>query len=103
MRRPFRKSLPPMSPAARERQGRIVLSATAALADLDAVRSFLNSHHPGLRGRPLDLAVASDAGLAAVETAIAAEARIRTGAGRLPDDCAAAAALPQSHRPETAR
>ena len=52
------------------RQGRAVRAATTALADNGAVRAFLNSHHEGLRGRPLDLAVASDAGLLAVEAAI---------------------------------
>jgi hypothetical protein len=54
------------------RQG---LAVKAALAALGAeARSFLNSHHAGLRGRPLDLAVASAAGLQAVE------AELRTGA-----------------------
>jgi uncharacterized protein (DUF2384 family) len=52
------------------RQGRVVRAASAALADTAAVRAFLNSHHEGLSGRPLDLAVASDAGLPAVESAI---------------------------------
>ena len=67
------------------RQGRAVRAATAALADNGAVRAFLNSHHEGLRGRPLDLAIASDAGLLAVETAIgeAAEPSLRTGKERL--------------------
>jgi uncharacterized protein (DUF2384 family) len=55
------------------RQGRVVRSAAAAFADTEAVRLFLNSHHPVLLGRPIDLAVASDAGLEAVETAIRAE------------------------------
>ena len=48
------------------RQGRAVRAAVAALADAETARSFLNSHHRGLRARPIDLAVASDAGLAAV-------------------------------------
>jgi len=56
------------------RQGRVVRSAAAALADTEAVRLFLNSHHPLLHGRPIDLAVASEAGLEAVESAIRAEA-----------------------------
>jgi hypothetical protein len=56
------------------RQGRIVNVAQAALADLASVRAFLNSHHEGLGGRPIDLAVASDDGLAAAEAAIAHEA-----------------------------
>jgi uncharacterized protein (DUF2384 family) len=54
------------------RQSRAVRIAQAALHSTDAVRTFLNSYHAGLRGRPLDLAVASPAGLLAVESAIAA-------------------------------
>jgi uncharacterized protein (DUF2384 family) len=57
------------------RQGKAVRSAHAALGDVDAVRAFLNSHHPALSGRPIDLAVASEAGLAAVEAAIARQAQ----------------------------
>ena len=56
------------------RQGRIVNVAQAALADLASVRTFLNSHHDGLGGRPIDLAVASDAGLLEAEAAIARHA-----------------------------
>ncbi len=54
------------------RQGRAVRSAKAALGSVEAVRAFLNSHHESLAGRPLDLAVASEAGLVAVEAAISA-------------------------------
>ena len=56
------------------RQGRVVKSALGALGPTYA-RTFLNTYHPGLRGRPLDLAVASEAGLGAVETALCVEAR----------------------------
>lgn len=56
------------------RQGHAVRSALAALG-ADHARAFLNRHHPGLRGRPLDLAVASEAGLKAVQTALCVEAR----------------------------
>jgi hypothetical protein len=59
------------------RQGRAVRRALAVLGMADA-RVFLNSRHPGLSARPLDLARRSDAGLAAVEAAIgAASARGR--------------------------
>ena len=73
----FKKSRsgPVLSPEQSLRQGQVVRKAAAAFADSHAVRSFLNSHHAGLRGRPLDLAVASAAGLKAVETAICIEAR----------------------------
>ena len=54
------------------RQGRAVRVAQAALGDVEAVRTFLNCHHPALDARPIDLAVASDDGLARVEAAIAA-------------------------------
>jgi len=61
------------------RQGRAVRAAHAALGSIDAVRAFLNNPHPALGARPIDLAVASDAGLAAVEGAIAAESRGAAG------------------------
>ena len=79
----FRKarSGPILSRDESARQGRAVRAAAAALADSDAVRAFLNSHHAGLRGRPLDLAVSSEACLKAVETAICVEAR------RSPQSC----------------
>jgi hypothetical protein len=57
------------------RQGQAVRAAAAALSDIDAGRVFLNNHHSGLHGRPLDLALASAAGLKAVKTAICIEAR----------------------------
>ena len=44
---------------------------------VDEVRAFLNSRHEGLNGRPIDIAIASDAGLLAVEAAIAAALRGR--------------------------
>ena len=58
-----------------DRQGRVVRSAHAAFGSAEAVRDFLNSHHDGLQGRPLDLALASEAGLLAVQAAIDAAAR----------------------------
>jgi uncharacterized protein (DUF2384 family) len=63
------------------RQGRAVRAAQAALGSVEAVRAFLNSHHDSLSARPLDLAVASEDGLIAVEAAIAAEGgRVRAAA-----------------------
>lgn len=74
--RPFRKSRtgPVLSREESERQGRAVKAAQAALGSVEAVRAFLNTQHDGLGARPIDLAVASDEGLAAVEAAIAAAA-----------------------------
>ena len=66
----FRKAGPRLPVDAQVRQGRAVRSAQAALVTVDAVRDFLNTHHDALGGRPLDLALKSDAGLAAVEAAI---------------------------------
>ena len=79
---PFRKSRsgPVLSRDESVRQGRAVRSAQAALGSIEAVRAFLNNHHPALDARPIDLAVASDDGLAAVEGAIAAESRRAPGA-----------------------
>ncbi|MEA3040298.1 MAG: hypothetical protein QOE79_2811 [Sphingomonadales bacterium] len=65
------------------RQGHAVRAASAALPDSVAVLGFLNSHHPGLGGRPLDLAVASATGLAAVRTALCAETARAVAANRL--------------------
>ena len=74
---PFRKARtgPVLSREEGARQGRAVKAAQAALGSVDAVRAFLNSHHPTLDARPIDLAVASDEGLASVEAAIAAQGR----------------------------
>ena len=77
----FRKSrgAPALSRDESIRQGRAVRSAHAALGSVEAVRAFLNTHHLALDARPIDLAVASDDGLASVEGAIAAESRRATG------------------------
>lgn len=77
MNRPFAKrfNAPRLSPEQAERQGRVSKCAIEALAGADAI-AFLNSHDEDLGGRPLDVAVASDEGLARVEQAIA---RLRAG------------------------
>lgn len=72
--RKARLSGPVLSSHESARQGSAVRSAAAALQDKDAIRAFLNTWHDGLSGRPLDVAVASDAGLEAVEAALAAVA-----------------------------
>ena len=64
----------PLPLDAQERQGRIVVAAHKALGSIDAARDFLNTHNDELRARPLDLAVASEDGLKAVEAAIQAAA-----------------------------
>jgi hypothetical protein len=53
----------------RARQSEAVKAATNALGG-NAARAFLNAYHLGLRARPLDLAIASAAGLVATEEAL---------------------------------
>ncbi|TVV69970.1 antitoxin Xre/MbcA/ParS toxin-binding domain-containing protein [Sphingomonas solaris] len=69
MNRPFAKrfNAPRLSPPEAARQGSATNAALKALGATEAVR-FLNAHHDGLGGRPIDLAVASAEGLLAVET-----------------------------------
>ncbi|MDB5691714.1 MAG: hypothetical protein JWO81_777 [Alphaproteobacteria bacterium] len=66
--------MPPLPREAGIRQGSAVRAAQAAFGTTDAVRAFLNTPNEDLGGRPIDLALASAAGLAAVEAAIAREA-----------------------------
>lgn len=87
MNDPFRKrgrKGPILTQDEGERQGRAVRAAQAALGSVEAVRDFLNSHHHSLDARPIDLAIASEAGLAAVEAAIATESRSRRPAKAQP-------------------
>lgn len=60
-----------LAPDSAERQGRVARLAFEALGR-DGATEFLNGFDAGLGGRPLDLAVASAEGLAAVEALIAA-------------------------------
>ena len=70
--RPFRKRFTEnrLSPESAVRQGRVTQLAWEKLGGLEGAAAFLNHHDDALGGRPLDLAVASPAGLAAVEQAI---------------------------------
>jgi len=63
------------------RQGSAVRSALAALPDSGAALAFLNSYHDLLKGRPLDVAVASDAGLDAVIAALSVPSWANAPAG----------------------
>lgn len=56
------------------RQGRIVRIAFEVMGR-DVARAFMNEPNEALGGRPLDVATASDAGMQAVEQAIAAHKR----------------------------
>lgn len=63
------------------RQGRVVNAARSVLVSPDAIKSFLNTHHAGLNGRPIDLATRSDEGLAAVEAVIGRQMLLAEGPG----------------------
>ncbi|WP_114954431.1 hypothetical protein [Sphingosinicella terrae] len=75
---PAKKSKRPSgSPApSADRCKRALAAAVAAFGAQDG-RAFLNGHHRGLNGPPVELAAASSAGLRVVEAAIAIEARRR--------------------------
>lgn len=68
-----------LAPEAAERQGRAARFAWEVLGDREAAIAFLNTHDEALGGRPIDLAVASVAGLKAVERRLAE--RREPGAG----------------------
>jgi uncharacterized protein (DUF2384 family) len=76
-RKPFRRKFTTvrLSPESAARQSQVTLLAWKLLGS-EAAIAFLNTHHDGLEGRPLDLAVASAAGCEAVERAINAAAAV---------------------------
>jgi uncharacterized protein (DUF2384 family) len=78
-RKPFRKRFTEnrLSPESAARQGRVTTLAWQKLGGLEGAADFLNNHDEALGGRPLDLAVASADGLAAVENAIAERSAAR--------------------------
>jgi uncharacterized protein (DUF2384 family) len=69
-----RQSGPRLAPDAAERQGRIARVAWISFGGRDGAVAFLNDHHDALGGRPIDLAIASEAGCDAVMRVIAARA-----------------------------
>lgn len=66
MFRPSAGSIP-FDRASAERQSKAAISAWEALGGREAATAFLNSHNDKLGGRPIDLAIGSADGLAAVE------------------------------------
>lgn len=60
-----RQRLPKAAPEVVARQAKLTLLAFKAHDQRDAALAFLNGHSDTLAGRPLDVAGASDAGLAA--------------------------------------
>jgi len=76
-KKPFfrsRRDQPRLTPEQIARQGRVVSFALQSFAGPAAAMEYLNSDQAGL-GRPLDLAIESAEGLAAVEQALALRAR----------------------------
>lgn len=55
-----------LSPEQKSRQATVTAAAWGFFVNGPAMIAFLNGEHPDLGGRPLDLAVNSDAGLDAV-------------------------------------
>lgn len=80
MSRPFRKpfNAPRLTPEEAARQGRVTNLALAAFGAADAI-AFINAHDEALGGRPIDIAVASEEGVARVEQAIRAQASAAPG------------------------
>lgn len=68
-RRPF--NAPRLDPEAAVRQGKVANLAFEKFKDFAKVKEFMNTHDDTLGGRPIDLAVASAEGLAAVQEFLA--------------------------------
>jgi hypothetical protein len=69
--RRFTPNAPRLSQEQAARQGTVAARAWSAFQDRDRVVAFLNTEDASLGGRPLDLAIASDEGLAAVTVMLA--------------------------------
>jgi uncharacterized protein (DUF2384 family) len=78
----FRKAArrAPVSREVAARQARLLKATQTALVTAEATRDFLNNDHAALGGRPLDIALQSEAGLLAVERLIRGEAFARGAA-----------------------
>jgi len=72
-RMPFRRFVAKvrMTPDDARRQSSIVQAAWKSFGEREPAMAFLNTHQDGLDGRPLDIATASDEGLAAVQKMLA--------------------------------
>jgi len=64
-----------LSPEEAKRQGQAATLAWQVIKVPGGAVAFLNTHDDALGGRPIDIAVASDEGLATVEAAIRAKAK----------------------------
>ncbi len=74
MNRQFRDrfATPRLTADQAERQGRVSRMAFDALHQPQAVIAFLNTHDEALGGRPIDLAVAGEDGVARIKDALMA-------------------------------
>jgi uncharacterized protein (DUF2384 family) len=70
---PFRRFVAKtrMTPDDARRQSSIVQAAWKSFGEREPAMAFLNTHQDGLDGRPLDIATASDEGLATVQQLLA--------------------------------
>lgn len=73
-RREWKRPQPRMEPEMAIRQGAAAAHAWSKFENRDEAVAFLNTHHDGLGGRPIDIAIESVDGLAAVERAIESSA-----------------------------
>jgi hypothetical protein len=72
-RMPFRRFVAKtrMTPDDARRQSSIVQAAWKSFGEREPAMAFLNTHQDELDGRPLDIATASDEGLAAIQQLLA--------------------------------
>lgn len=75
------------------RQGLAARYAWEAFGERERCRTFLNQPHPDLAARPIDIATASDEGLAAVRVLLEERALLNT------DPLSAGQAQAATHRP----
>ena len=78
-RRQWRNTQPRLDPEQAARQGEAARRAWSAFENRDQALAFLNGHHDALGGRPIDIAIASAAGLASVEQAIDQSVTLASG------------------------
>lgn len=75
-RRFQRANGPRLTPDEMRRQGELATRAWLHFGERDAAVAFMNASHPDLDGRPIDLAVASDDGLARATAVLTATVRV---------------------------
>lgn len=89
--RQWRNAQPRLAPEEAARQGAAARLAWSAFENRERAMAFLNDVDESLGGRPIDIAISSSAGLAAVEQAIARS--VGSGTPRAGDPQALAGAV----------